>query len=252
MRRVSRLPLPARVSSYLDRRQQRADSRRAAGTLNVESEWRTARQTRTMGEVRAVLGRMMGPRERCTYCLDSHGTDMEHFWPKSRCSDQMFRWPNLLLCCTECGRLKGDRFPLQHGVPLLIDPTQENPWQHIDFDPSTGNLTARYEPQADAYSVKGEATVSLLQLDGREALAAGYLKTWRRLVRVAQTFLARGEPAGADFAQVLREVDEDHGLLGWCFEGTGQREPPFRDLRERAPEVWVACVQAIRGPGRPP
>jgi hypothetical protein len=64
---------------------------------------------------------------------------MEHFRPKSRYSDQMFRWPNLLLCRTECERLKGDRFPLQHGSPLLVDPTQEDPWQHIDFDPGTGD-----------------------------------------------------------------------------------------------------------------
>jgi hypothetical protein len=164
----------------------------------------------------------------------------------------MFRWPNLLSCCTECGRLKGERFPLQHGSPLLIDPTQEDPWRHIDFDLSTGNLTARYEPQAGAYSVKGSETVSLLQLDRREALASGYFRTWGKLVRVVEGFLARGEPAGADLAQALRDVDEDHGLLGWCFEGTGQSEPPFRDLREREPHVWAACVQAIRGTGPPP
>jgi len=40
--------------------------------------------------------------------------------------------------------------------------------------------------------------------------------------------------------------DDDHGLLGWCFDGTGAQEAPFAELRARYPAVWEACCQAHR------
>jgi uncharacterized protein (TIGR02646 family) len=180
MRRVTRLPLSTKAKGYLAKRQKRVSVCRKAGTLDIEREWSSARQTGSMRDVVALLRRMMGERERCMYCLDSHGSDIEHFWPKRSFPARMFLWPNLLLCCTECGRLKGDRFPRQGRLPLLIDPTGEDPWQHLDFDPRTGNLTARYDKVANDVSTKGKTTVELFQLDRREALSAGHLKTWRR------------------------------------------------------------------------
>jgi hypothetical protein len=97
----------------------------------------------------------------------------------------MFVWLNLLLCCVECGRFKGDRFPLADGAPLLVDPTAEDPWDYLDFDPTTGNVVARFDTAANDWIAKGQATVGLLQLDRREAMAAGYRKTYRRLLRLA-------------------------------------------------------------------
>jgi uncharacterized protein (TIGR02646 family) len=245
MRQVDRAPLPERSARYLKRRQGRADAARAAGSLDVEKEWKSARGTKAMGDVQSALRQMMGRRERCIYCLDSHGSDIEHFRPKAPFPERMFSWPNLLLCCAECGRYKGDRFPLQGEQPLLIDPTQEDPWRHIDFDLDTGNLTARYDPQASAYSRKGERTVEILKLDRREALAAGHIKTWRRLSKIVRGYLADGTPTGGSLVVELVEAD-DHGLLGWCFDGAGQNEPPFTDLRNRAPEVWAECATRMR------
>jgi uncharacterized protein (TIGR02646 family) len=199
-----------------------------------------------MKDVQSALRKMMGHRERCMYCLDSHGSDIEHFWPKTPFPERMFLWPNLLLCCGECNGFKGDRFPLQGGQPLLIDPTEEDPWCHLDFDPDTGNLAARFDPQASAYSVKGERTVEILKLDQREALAAGHLKTWNRLVKIVREHMANPAPDGAALAMELIHADE-HGLLGWCFDGAGHSESPFRDLRDRMPQVWAECATAIQG-----
>jgi uncharacterized protein (TIGR02646 family) len=199
-----------------------------------------------MKGVQSVLREMMGQRARCMYCLDSHGSDIEHFWPKTPFSERLFKWPNLLLCCGECNGFKGSQFPLQGGQPLLIDPTDEDPWRHLDFDPDTGNLAARFDPQASAYSVKGERTVEVLKLDRREALAAGHLKTWNRLVRIVREHMANPAPDGAALAMALIDADE-HGLLGWCFDGAGHNESPFRELRERTPQVWVECATALQG-----
>jgi uncharacterized protein (TIGR02646 family) len=245
VRRVIRASLPDEIQEQLRHKQRETDRKRAEGVLRVNNEWKNARQTNLLLSVLAVLKNMMGKRARCMYCLDSHGSDIEHFWPKTPYPERMFLWPNLLLCCTECGRLKLDDFPLSEGQPLLIDPTTEEPWLYLDFDPGTGNVVARFELDSNDWSPKGLKTVEILHLDGREALAAGYQKTFRRLSGVVERFLTDGAPAPDGLLVALWEVD-DHGLLGWCFMGTGRSMPPFRELSEQQPEVWATCRAAIQ------
>lgn len=241
MRRVFRPALPTRVQTYLERRRQAT-----AGAANIENAWKAARQTQALGTVVRTLRAMAGARERCMYCVDSHGSDIEHFWPKGRYPTCAFVWSNMLLCCAECGRFKGSRFPLSDtGCPMLVDPSVEDPWECLDFDPDTGNLTARYDLANAAPSVRGESTVRVLQLDQREALAEGYRKTYRRLVSCVRQALAAGVTDSEKLAGELLQAD-DHGLLGWCFGPVGSRLPPFKDLRRRAPDAWAACAAAAR------
>lgn len=245
MRRVTRIPLAASTQQALDRRQQQADGMRATGTLNVTRAWKNARETKPLKAVLAKLKTMAGARERCMYCGDSHGTDIEHFWPKTPYPERMFRWPNLLLCCTECGRIKGDRFPLDDkGWPRLIDPSAVNPWEHLDFNPDTANFVARFDLGTNAPSVWGRATVELLQLDRREALEAGYRRTHRRILAVVTQAL---ECAAIDPGQLRDELDlaDDHGLIGWYLVGTGREVEPLPALRARHPSAWAACVAAL-------
>jgi uncharacterized protein (TIGR02646 family) len=244
MRRVTRAQLEADVLEKLRQRQIKVNHKHAEGSLDIEREWKGARRTRPLQTVFATLKGMMGARERCMYCLDSHGTDIEHFWPKTPYPEKMFVWLNLLLCCTKCGRLKGDRFPLAEDQPLLIDPTAEDPWLHLDFDPVTGNMVARFDLRANDWSPKGLKTVEMLQLDRREALAAGYRKTFMRLSALVEQSLATGTPTAADLMTALREAD-DHGLLDWCFRGSGQTVTPFRNLRKNHPQTWAECVAVL-------
>lgn len=241
MRRYKRVPLDGVAKAYLRKRRVRVKSGLAAGNLNSESEWNGARQTKTMNRVLAQLQVMAGPRQRCMYCLDSHGTDIEHFWPKGAYPRLMFHWSNLLLCCTDCGRIKGTRFPLAGHRPLLVNPAKEDPWRYLEFDPITGNLTARYDNTINDYDPKGEATVDALQLDKREAMSLGYLKTWRRLTKKVRDFLAGVAIA---LPNELIEAD-DHGLLCWAFHHAGQNEAPFKELRQHHPAVWAACRASL-------
>ena len=100
MRRVTRPALPAKVQGYLDKRQLDANTRHALGTLDIEREWRAARQTKAVGTALKTLQQMMGKRERCMYCVDSHGSDIEHFRPKARYTGRAFQWSNMLLFTT--------------------------------------------------------------------------------------------------------------------------------------------------------
>jgi uncharacterized protein (TIGR02646 family) len=239
MRRVHRPALPGRVQTYLDDKAQAT-----AGAPNIENNWKAARQTQALTTVIRTLQSMMGSRERCMYCVDSHGSDIEHFWPKATYPDRAFLWPNMLLCCTECGRLKGIRFPLSGaGEPMLIDPSIENPWEYLDFDPDTGNLTARYDLEHAAPSPKGENTVQVLQLDRREGMAEGYRRTYRRLVTRVRDALAENAINPRQLAQDLQQAD-DHGLLGWCFGPVGCRLSPFKELRQKAPDIWDVYAAA--------
>lgn len=244
MRRITRLPLPPATTKALAKRQAEADAKRAAGNLDIERTWKSARQTKPLKTVHATLRGMAGRRERCMYCCDSHGTDIEHFWPKADHPNRMFFWPNLLLCCTECGRFKGNRFPLLYGQPALVDPSADDPWQFLDFDPATGVIVARFDLATNAESAKGVETVRLLQLDRREALNDGYLKTWRRLAATVDATLRQVQPDADALVTALEQAD-DHGLLGWCFTGTGRNVKPFATLRTLHPDLWDACAQSL-------
>lgn len=244
MRRIQRVALPTAAQNYLGKRQLDANDKHKNGDLNIERDWKSARQTKPLKAVVATLQTMMGPRQRCMYCLDSHGADIEHFRPKAVYPKRMYLWPNLLLCCTECGRFKGNKFPMSGKQALLIDPTREDPWKHLDFDPVTGNISARFDLQLDDWSTKGTTTVEVLKLDRREALSAGYLKTLRHLSDIVQRALLGGAIAAPALITELKNAD-DHGLLAWCLSDRGQTIPPFNDLHQRHPAVWRQCRRAI-------
>jgi len=227
----------------LNKKQADANKHFNAGTLDVTKHWKQRRGTKPLQAAAQALKDMSGGRERCMYCMDSHGTDIEHFRPKTSYPSWMYVWPNMLLCCTDCGRIKGDEFPLdENQQALLIDPSVEDPWQFIDFDPDTGILTARFDAVKNDYCAKGVETVRVLELDRREAMAEGYKKSYKRLNALLQDRLDRGD--FSDLPQSLVD-DDDHGLLGWCLQAAGQNEPPFKTLRDNHPMIWQACLALI-------
>lgn len=243
MRRVVRVALGAAAMRELKKKQTDANTKCQIASFDSTRHWKTRRSTKPLLAVEKALKEMAGGRERCMYCLDSHGTDIEHFWPKGTYPDRMYSWPNLLLCCTDCGRIKGDEFPLgATQQPLLIDPSAEDPWDFIDFDPGTGNLTARFDPATDDFLTKGVETVRVLELDRREALAEGYKKSCKRLKSLLQRHLDQGSLSALPQALV---DEDDHGLLGWFLKAAGQEELPFKVLRDNHPAVWQQCLNLI-------
>jgi uncharacterized protein (TIGR02646 family) len=188
MRRIHRESLPKRPTAFLRRKQtevNRGSDPRAA--------WRQARKTKTMNLVAGTLARMSGKRQRCMFCGDSRGTDIDHFWPISPHKDRTFVWVNLLWVCAGCNRKKGDRFDLDDsGRPCLIDPTAEEPWDFLFYDSHTGILKAKYDPATGQPHPKGQYTThpDILPLN-IESLTEGRQRTTRNLRRAVSTFLAR-------------------------------------------------------------
>ncbi|NUT19145.1 MAG: HNH endonuclease [Hamadaea sp.] len=162
--------------------------RRSAEARRIWSRDRTVRPT-----IRQALGGMAPGLERCMYCGDNQGSDVDHFEPLSRNPLRTFDWLNHLLACSICnGHYKRDRYPLDaEGNPLLVDPTVDDPADHLRLSLTTGSyvgLTAR-----------GEATIEVCGLN-RAILTRGRLaarttierclRMWDRARRLDETELA--------------------------------------------------------------
>jgi uncharacterized protein (TIGR02646 family) len=212
----------------------------------VQRSWAAARRTKSLkNNVFETLVAMSGARARCYFCNDSRGTDIDHFWPKRRYSERVFEWSNMLLVCSGCNRKKADQFPLdQDGHPLLIDPTKEDPWDYLFFEPATGQVVARWDLQKDAYDPKGTVTTDerILPLNV-EAVTEGRKRVVRRLVQAVRSYIL--EPAEPDKSEnafnILQRTlndNDDYGLTYWFFMREGQHAEPFKTLHEQYPKIW--------------
>lgn len=168
-------------------------------------------------DLREVLADMAPGRQYCMYCGDNHGTDVDHFEPIARSPLRTFDWLNHLLACSGCNsHHKGRRFPVdQDGRPLLVDPTTEDPFDHLDLSLSVGE----YVPRTD----KGDHTIEVCGLNRpllkRGRMLARYqatacLKEWRLAAQAGDsagqsiaTAAVRDQPFADVCQAMLRQVE---------------------------------------------
>ncbi|MFD5633596.1 HNH endonuclease [Streptomyces sp. NPDC127077] len=128
--------------------------------------------------VKRLLGQMAYGAERCMYCEDNLGTDIDHVQPLAVAPLRAFDWLNHLLACSYCNsHTKGRQYPCDaDGRSLLIDPSTEDPADHLVL-----RLAASvYDPLSD----KGRETIWVFRLN------RGDLVQGRRLAFVtAQSLL---------------------------------------------------------------
>lgn len=247
MRHVRRSPLPRRAASWLARQQ---SSLLTAAAIDVEKRWRERRKTMNSNGVVATLATMTGIRQRCMFCGDSHGGDIEHFRPKSVAIHRahVFEWSNLLWLCTPCNRRKGNRFPVDPaGEPLLIDPTLDNPWDHLIYIPETGELQARYDPDCNRFDPKGTATIddTLTRLN-IEAVTENRMRVVRHARRYIEIFLSSQQTQNDADTLVSSCLDLDHPeLLVWHLQEDGCNSPPFAGLINDHPTLTERMLAAL-------
>lgn len=249
MRRLSRPNLESELQEYLNRMQNLVDSRG-----DVAAIWKAQRSNTSMKRIAKVLARIAGPRERCMYCEDSRGTDIEHFWPRSLYPAQVFRWLNFLWICAACNRSKGSRFPCDAaGRPLLLDPTVDEPWDHLFFDSDTGEITARWDPITGEESPKALALLEIISSLRHQAVTEGRRRAYQRLKRAVRVFLSQaGDNTEAapeeSHEDLLESIDDatDYGLATWYFLRDGQSEEPFCTLRVRFPFLWDRAAERLK------
>src|SRR5262245_38655984 len=248
MRRLARGTLPKRVVTYLARKQAQVNAGKPA-----RPAWESARKTIALRNVAKELARMTGIRQRCMFCEDSRGNDIDHYRPLAHYPCHCFVWENFLWLCAGCNRHKGDRFDLDAGgLPLLIDPTAEEPWDYLFYDSHTGIITARYDPATGKPHPKGEYTTNSAVLPlNIEAVTDGRQRTQRNLRRAVRHFLQQAQHA-TDLktaqTELLEAISDNDGyaLARWFFERQGKKEPPFSDLKKNFPSVWKAVLASLR------
>ncbi|NUT50436.1 MAG: HNH endonuclease [Saccharothrix sp.] len=190
-------------------------------TRTARALWKRAVVRRGVhAPLRRLLEEMAPGYQRCMYCGDSQGTDIDHFEPLSLNPLRTFDWLNHLLACSTCNsNLKRDRYPVDDdGAPLLIDPTVEDPFDHLVLTLSLGVYVARTD--------KGAATIDVCGLN-RPVLTQGRVQAKRVVLRCLEQWVAGRDRAAAD--QMREAVLTVHGQ-------------PFAD-------VCQAMLRLARSPG---
>lgn len=167
MIRLRRAVLSAGTAQLLkdytdDIRQQATEKERKDRAKNL---WANRRQVRPA--LLRGLAEMAPGHERCMYCGDSQGTDIDHFEPKSLAPLRTFDWLNHLLACSFCNsNQKRNRFPTAvDGSPLLVDPTTDDPLDHLRLVLPLGEYRGLTE--------RGRACIEVFGLNERSVLVKG-------------------------------------------------------------------------------
>ncbi|MET9328741.1 HNH endonuclease [Tsukamurella sp. NPDC003166] len=129
------------------------------------TQWKTFSRTQAASNVRERLAEMCSGYERCMYCEDGQASHIDHFRPKVHYPGACFAWENLLLACERCNsNFKRDVFPLgPGGRPLLIDPTVDDPTNHLRLSLTTGRyvgITARGTTSIDVFGLNREICIN--------------------------------------------------------------------------------------------
>lgn len=236
MRRIVRGALPLRTRTVLRSRQ-----RACTDSNTARTEWAGFRRTAQAKVVVNELEAMAGSRNRCYYCADSRGTDIDHFDPINRNARRTFDWLNMQWTCTDCNRRKAARA----SIPDLLDPTVDDPWRHFHLDLATGVITARYVP-AGHQMPRGLYTLSVLSALKEESVIEGRRRTVRHLTRAVDAYLAA--PSHSTWREVIAALrEDDHGVGAWVTAYEGSKERPFSELRLAAPPKWRRFVRAAAG-----
>lgn len=150
------------------------------------------------------------------YCGDNQGTDIDHYEPLAKAPLRTFVWLNHLLACSGCNsRYKRDAFPRAgNGRPLLLDPTVDDPFDHLGLALSIGRYTALTD--------RGAATIDICQLN-RDILCRGRQVAYDTVTVILegwqQALAARDVRKMGNLADTIREqpfADVVHAMLRYA------------------------------------
>lgn len=186
--------LAARRGKWL---QELRDARRARDRVAYKkAEGRYAAK-----QIREALDAMFSGK--CAYCESVIGVvaaaHIEHFRPKQKYPSLTFSWDNLFLGCPLCNDSanKGSKFPKKNDGGPLIDPTRENPDDHLEF---FYDLVSRLV-LVRAKTARGELVIDMFGLNSRTDLVRA--RTYHIKTLMA---MKADEPVKLAYAEILSEA----------------------------------------------
>ncbi|MEM6262512.1 MAG: hypothetical protein AAGI38_08400 [Bacteroidota bacterium] len=158
----------------------------------AKESWKTKTRDKPFEEVKEKLTEMCAGARRCCYCEDSVADEIEHIYPKTRFPDKTFVWDNYLYAYGSCNRPKSNDFaifdakgnpinlasldpnlPPPIGLPLLINPREEDPFDYLILDLSgTFFFVPIIFDKSDIIHKRGNYSITLLKLN-RDDIAKG-------------------------------------------------------------------------------
>lgn len=264
MRYLERInPLPQRVGQTLEKYQKDLDARASDKTPAHERTeiitkfWKARRGSKALNAIEAALKAMASGLERCMYCDEGHGHQIEHFRPKAIYNQETFTWENLLWVCGECNSQKNANFDER-----LLNPTSDDPLEELQLTSegrfnaqpnSRGSLTLERIPRLRAQQL----------IDGRK-LAFDHIKlvltTWFPTADTEAKAKVREyvikSPFGSVFASMLHVSRQANAIevLGETFIEVLTQHPEMyswletadRERRVRAIDEIEAIASRIR------
>lgn len=202
---IARLKLDSALKSLLDARKSRLEALGVTAT-NAREVWKYSQAAQR--RLRALLAPMAPGIQRCMYCGDNLGTDIDHFDPIRRSPAKTFEWANHLLACSYCNsNQKRGEYPCDgSGDPLLLDPTLDNPLKHLKLRLNEG----KYE----ALTPKGAETIRVFGLN-RSDLIRGRENAFRArtgILMYVEILLKQGRELEAQ-EQMRVLVEEPHASV---------------------------------------
>ncbi len=183
--------------------------------------WRS--RTNIRADLKTSLQKFASGRHKCMYCGDNQGTDVDHYEPIAVNPLKAFNWLNHLLACSACNsHHKRDQFPLgSNGAPLLLDPTSDDPLEHLGLALSVG----RYTPLTE----RGKATIEICQLN-RDILCRGRQVAYDTSTLLLEAWLKASDSGNIQMASMARMAIQEqpfadviHAMLRYA-ESPGAHE----------------------------
>jgi uncharacterized protein (TIGR02646 family) len=153
----------------------------------AKDHWRNRTNNQAFTEIRRQLSVMCREIGRCGYCEDSESYQIEHIAPKNYYPDRAFVWENFLYVCGKCNTPKRDHYAVfrsvdglevhQHefrgrppaGDPLLINPREEDPMEHLWLDLNNFAFTETSLDDDESFR-RADYTLRVLHLNRRDKL----------------------------------------------------------------------------------
>jgi uncharacterized protein (TIGR02646 family) len=218
--------------------------------------------------VRSTLAGMCPGAERCMYCEDSAGQQVDHFRPKSLYPEAVFAWLNFLYACSGCNTPKNNEFAIltgdrpisvtrKKGAPIvpplagpaaLLDPRQEDLMAFLEVVlPETFEVRPRLGLSAED-NARARYTISTLRLNKRELLRKSRSHTYRTLIALLEQYIARRDDGRRDDVGLIEHEIRiaPHPAVWFEMRRQHARIDELRRLFERAPEAltwdWLPDV----------
>jgi uncharacterized protein (TIGR02646 family) len=202
---------------------------------------------------------------KCAYCESTVGVTspggIDNFRPKRHYWWLAYEWKNLLFACAACNTYKGDRFPVEGKQatspaamskerPLLLDPTLDQPEQHLVFRYDASSASVRVEGRTE----QGRTSIMVLGLN-RESLVRSRAERWLQFRFLLHAAASSKDPSQDVFSSLKEGLSDSAEYVAairqlarrWFEDLKGELPTQFRNLLiGAAPTISAKVRKAAR------